>query len=426
MISAYQLQMLVFLTVFSTVFLLAFDSQLLRFRLAKHPLPQLPTGSETQTAYSTENTIGIKVLEQAEQVQETQQAEQVQKTQEPSHFCDPYSFDGKVDAFGNWVANGAAPQHCSSFRTYSDNLRSLLDPFQVELPGHLQNKLIILVGDSFERNLIGHICSFPDAELIKASLEGVIQLGEGKHDDCQICTIRKNGKVFVTINIVHFGVRLPENAYRNWWSENLSPFETSVRMTWIPNFLRSVAAYTFPELCTTDSCPPPTFANTSDRPVPEFVNQVPLIDPADPFWFPAPDIVVAQSGLWDLKQRTVEDPMPSKEDLLAEWENLVFSEMFNPLKKVLGHVVTGENLLIRTIPLVRGIGVEDVVDNLPNDHIVEMTARIRQQTGLEVLDWAKLIDGREWWNDDGFHPNGEAIMAYFQLLLSRMELLANA
>ncbi|KAJ3100549.1 hypothetical protein HK100_004692, partial [Physocladia obscura] len=74
--------------------------------------------------------------------------------------------------------------------------------------------------------------------------------------------------------------------------------------------------------------------------------------------------------------------MPSKEDLLAEWENLVFSEMFDPLKKALGHAIMDEKkLLIRTIPLVSGIGIEDKVGNLPNDHIVKMTTKIRQQTG---------------------------------------------
>ncbi|KAJ3297853.1 hypothetical protein HDU79_001970, partial [Rhizoclosmatium sp. JEL0117] len=58
-------------------------------------------------------------------------------------------------------------------KTPSDNL-AILKSNQTQLPRHLRNKLVLLIGDSYERNLVRDICELTGRKARAATLNGTL------------------------------------------------------------------------------------------------------------------------------------------------------------------------------------------------------------------------------------------------------------
>ncbi|KAJ3122895.1 hypothetical protein HK100_011798 [Physocladia obscura] len=375
--------------------------------------------------------------------------------------CDPYALleraaklgknfgrRGKVSENGIFhVSKSLIDNTCKTApKSFSDNL-ALLKSQVSSLPAYLQNKMILLIGDSFERRLIEQICKHSNGTITKAMLNGAVYpeytVGGG---DPHACVIRKEAKVLVLISIFNFGVRVEQNppfGKGDHWLAEFSPFEVRKRVNWIPYFLLAIANHTFPELCYDHICPPSTSHTNLDR--------VQVWNSSQPFWFPAPDMVVAQSGIWDLKQRNLKFVSKRTPKLFADsWGLLLKSELLDPLKEVLRF--SGENYVpssnvdantstsaiiphprrrwfARTLPF-------SLNTQFPAHYLAKMNDILRKDilfnrdafgsTDYGLLDWEALVEfNRNWVIGDGFHPNERSNEAYWQYLLSRMELLGN-
>ncbi|KAJ3140929.1 hypothetical protein HK100_008111 [Physocladia obscura] len=294
---------------------------------------------------------------------------------------------------------------------FSDNLE-LLQPAMASLPLYLQNKMILLIGDSFERRLIEQICKTSNGTITKAMLNGaiypeyvVVFAGGG---DPHMCVIRKEAKVLILISVFNYGVRVeldPPFGVGSHWLPEFSPFEVRQRVVWIPHFLLAIANHTFPELCQDHFCPQSTSNTNPDR--------VKVWNPSHPFWFPTPDMIVAQSGIWDLKQRSLKNYIfsifPAK-NFAENWGESLKSELFDPLAEIFGFSekfsVPSDNITL---------------ENMKMGVWKPSRREFSQEFG--VLDWAALVENHhDWTADDGFHPNYKSNEAYWQYIFSRMEM----
>ncbi|KAJ3096794.1 hypothetical protein HK100_005487 [Physocladia obscura] len=284
--------------------------------------------------------------------------------------------------------------------TFPDNLE-LIGKKAETIPNYLQNTLILMVGDSFERRLIEYVCNRTNGILTKASLNGAILSG------------------YSSVRIV----RKPALGIHTHWTPDLTPFDAKTRATWIPHFLLSIANNTFPELCDFHGhiCP-----LSSNVPHPEKVKKW---NSSSPFWFPPPDLIIAQSGLWDLHQRRDKDNNALK--FVNEWTELLNSELLHPLKDALGHVVQDEinsksklkqrRWFTRTIP-----HTEKKKKNFPKSFVRRMNDKLRNiiNKDYSFLDWAALVGSHnDWLSEDGIHPDKRSYDAYIQFVLSRLQLL---
>ncbi|KAJ3117180.1 hypothetical protein HK100_000885 [Physocladia obscura] len=244
--------------------------------------------------------------------------------------------------------------------------------------------------------------------------------------DPNICVIRKKDKILVFINIFNFGVRIARNPAMgiiSHWTPGLSPFDAKERATWIPHFLLSISNHTFPELCIENHICPPSSNITR-------LDQVKPWNASAPFWFPPPDLVVAQSGLWDLKQRNTDDKDPAK--FVHEWTELLKSKLLQPLKNSLGNAVRDDiaeqrqkwrRWFTRTIPYI------SAKNEFQDSFVEKMNAKLHYlfdhpDEDYGLLDWAALIGNHhDWLLEDGFHPSEQSNRAYWQFLLSRLQIL---
>ncbi|KAJ3140928.1 hypothetical protein HK100_008110 [Physocladia obscura] len=307
---------------------------------------------------------------------------------------------------------------------FPDNL-GLISKEAKTLPEYFQNKMILLIGDSFERRLLEYICKRADGISTKAMLNGAIFSkyipGGG---DPNICVIRKKSKILVLINIFNFGVRIARNpamGINSHWTPDLSPFDTKERVTLIPHFLLSIANHTFPELCNDNHiCP---LSSNITR-----LDQVKIWNASNRFWFPPPDLVVAQSGLWDLQQRNTDDKNATR--FVNEWTELLTSKLLQPLKNSLGQSVRDcktnqkqqQQWFTRTIPYI------SAKNEFPDSFVDKMNTKLREERFLNradqdygLLDWAALVGNHhDWLIEDGFHMKLYAAVLFTSCFVAKI------
>ncbi|ORY50512.1 hypothetical protein BCR33DRAFT_781224 [Rhizoclosmatium globosum] len=125
-------------------------------------------------------------------------------------------------------------------KTPSDNL-AILKSNQTQLPRHLRNKLVLLIGDSYERNLVRDICELTGRKARAATLNGTLFTNnQGYSGSTYICTITKDSASFVLVSVFHLGVLDPmPNAkkHSNHWQPD-SPTDLPDRISWIPHMLK--------------------------------------------------------------------------------------------------------------------------------------------------------------------------------------------
>ncbi|KAJ3379516.1 hypothetical protein HDU84_006602 [Entophlyctis sp. JEL0112] len=375
-------------------------------------------------------------------------------------LCDPYKVPGMLhpDTL-HWVTMPSVESaNCSS----ADNFGLLADvQLGQRIPSHLANKIVLLLGDSFERNLVVELCERSGGQTHFAMLNGSFIL-DPIFGDSRICTIRDDfGDVFVAINIFHFGLPLGDVwallAKGMHWREGYSPVRVSKRIEWLPHFLRSVAGLAFPEICAMHGreCAPPVWALTMEEKPDIQLSTPPLLDPADPFWFPPPDMIIANSMTWDLaksefiyvaqKYTPGNFPLESFKAFAVEWAELFKTEIIETLQATFGHAVKN---VVRTDGVVvpryftRTLTIPVLAANRfawPSFSMIDTLNNIMRLGGLRnpknalpellpgVLDWARLVAGMTIHSEfDDEHPNGTGNLAYWQLVLSRFEVLSRA
>ncbi|KAJ3020459.1 UNVERIFIED_CONTAM: hypothetical protein HDU68_010165 [Siphonaria sp. JEL0065] len=369
--------------------------------------------------------------------------------------CNPYSLPGVL--FPSYVWTPLFPQTESlpsvcNLPVLSDNL-GVLKNSSNPLPLHLQNKLILFIGDSFERKLLEDSCDYLNVPLHLASLNGSIwHQNNGYLESSKICTITRGNSSLVLINVFHFGVVDAFNQARTnqkHWHVNHSPPFLKDRIQWIPNMLRSIAKELYPSLCpkladgiTIDdkACPDPVFQvkNDSEPRRKQMIQDPPFYTPNhNPFWFPIPDLVVAQSSIWDFQGMGHDDAdIVSWSRLVAESLISPVAELFGPLMEdVVGKARDGNihwypRLLARTAPLVSPNVKSAKFDKLRmhkmNNVIRSGVLWKKLSTGPDrnwgVLDWDDVTRGFYDWKD-GYHPGIKSNKVYLQMVLAGLEAL---
>ncbi|KAI8616831.1 hypothetical protein BC830DRAFT_1116443, partial [Chytriomyces sp. MP71] len=376
-----------------------------------------------------------------------------------THECDVYSFrNGHLsNESGVWTPNWSDP--CNKTATIDDHVMLLRDArLNGRLPLHLANKTVLLVGDSFDRNLVQTLCEFSDIPIMHALLNGSFVV-EPNMGSIRICAFRAGPDVFTAINIFHFGVmgsfrsRPKEKIH---WEKGYSPLRVEERISWLPHFMRSVARHAFPELCPAEMslCPNPTFrmetltdANLADSAPPLF-----SAEPGDRvFWFPFPSVVVAQSAMWDLARLRDDNVRLARHRMAATlpaWRDCVQHAMWEPLVAVFGsnariavRNATGleqpqTRFYTRTVPVpgegavfasTRYAAPVDALNDVVRAAREEPFLYVREPQGVDdvgLLDWDRLASGRPELSihnaADPTHPNRVGNLAFWQLLLSRL------
>ncbi|ORY50513.1 hypothetical protein BCR33DRAFT_713298 [Rhizoclosmatium globosum] len=326
-------------------------------------------------------------------------------------------------------------------KTPSDNLE-ILKSNETKLPIHLQNKLILLIGDSYERNLVRDICELTGREARAATLNGTLFTNnQGYSGSTYVCTITKDSASFVLVSVFHVGVLDPminAKKYPDHWQPD-SPTDLPDRISWIPHMLKSLAKELYPALCprlndgiTIDAsaCPNSTSIDKSAILAASII-QPPLWKNETSFWYPIPDMIVAQSSAWDLKT------MKHSNEALSNWANAVSRFLISPVLEQFGSVVKDSfefnhdvvqwhpRLFLRTLPMVQPF-MQDKTFESKRLHKLNNLVRSGVFFDLErkrfgVLDWDSLTTGLNDWYIDGFHPGPEPNKAYLQMLLARLE-----
>ncbi|KAJ3327757.1 hypothetical protein HDU76_011174 [Blyttiomyces sp. JEL0837] len=261
---------------------------------------------------------------------------------EPPNFCNPYDFPGYLDAQYRWNPfipttelskhqttptsknNGDLQNPCTLLRgpildhldLIKPNPATITELGQVipaenkPLPSHLANKIVLLIGDSQDRNTVDTFCSVSGGEWLYIPLDGVIDETSPYntwHTDCHVCIVRRlkegggNGNdsnhaggvgggsmplagknksnkspntnstspstspsstnlknklthdFLIMINVFHFGVERISARHGGFGghipANNRTPITTKDRISWIPYLLRNAAKRLFPEVC---------------------------------------------------------------------------------------------------------------------------------------------------------------------------------
>jgi hypothetical protein len=282
----------------------------------------------------------------------------------------------------------------------------------------------------------------------------------------------------------HFGILRDPVIFNGWtghFEAGKAPHTSEGRVAWLPKLLRGVAFHHLPELCgregyTCDTQVPKDSAKPESKinaiaPLNENhssessknVNGITVSEPlaessADtsgasestpyiiqrrniqyqrhrraPFkfnsppedWSPIPDLITAQSSLWDFQQWLQESIYETNEALMAhpnrmeDWVDSFLTRLVNPIREV----YPTAPLVLRTCPLTseKSFFPRFAIAKM-NEVIVALSAS--QVNGIRgVLNWDRLVRGWDQIELDGFHQSEKSIFAYAQMLLSELELL---
>ncbi|KAJ3066280.1 HBS1-like protein [Podochytrium sp. JEL0797] len=369
-----------------------------------------------------------------------------------SSYCDPYEspagYMDKDSAMWRTIpalqGKGAGPDSCSG----TDRFQELVNAGKQNgaLSPVLANKLVLLIGDSFERHLINTLCGAAGwKEVLVAKLNGTFfdSSADTKDGLTRICVLRdSNNAVFVAISIFNFGVSasLERTQSSKHFDKGYSPQNTTDRVPWLPHFLRAVASHAFPELCDLagQPCPPAVFLNQTvqDQPAELADWTPPFIDPNHPFWFPLPDLIVTQSMLWDFMLQAKGIKF---EPQIVDWAEGM-KQYIESVEASFGHAVRGiksashgliPRLYLRTTPLPGAPWGGESTNEFAQ--VTWFNRLIRKRVLFEggkmnwgVLDWASLTEGLFVHQEDKLHIGDFGNKAFWQLTLSRLDLLHQA
>ncbi|KAJ3235444.1 hypothetical protein HDU81_000452 [Chytriomyces hyalinus] len=321
-----------------------------------------------------------------------------------------------------------------------DNLELLMSVVNksASLPDFMANKMVLLIGDSFERNALKYICRVTGAQIMTAKLNGSIT-HQPKEGDARICVIRdtENNSAFIAINIFHFGVLndfkgMPKLNGMHWSGD--SPLNVTSRISWIPSLLRNVAAAAYPELCTSSGqqCPAPHFFNHDDKKFTATVdNSTPELLSDKPFWFPIPDILAAQTSMWDLERTKFNYKASTTEmaKFALGWKGAFERQILEPIDKIFGSASRTDSknpsFFLRTQPLpAKGSGQTAAHFSMVStmNQMLRKGSRKIGSTDWGVLDWEELLRGMNDCLSDNAHPNDFGSRVLWQLILSRLSI----
>ncbi|KAJ3235445.1 hypothetical protein HDU81_000453 [Chytriomyces hyalinus] len=306
------------------------------------------------------------------------------------------------------------------------------------LPEFMANKMVLFIGDSFERNAVKHLCELTGAKIMSAKLNGSMT-DSPNEGDARICVIRdaENNTAFIAINIFHFGVLndfkdMPKLNGMHWSGD--SPLNVTSRISWIPSLLRNVAAAAYPELCTSSGqqCPAPHFFNHDDKKFTATVdNSTPELLSDKPFWFPIPDILAAQTSMWDLERTKFNYKASTTEmaKFALGWKGAFERQILEPIDKIFGSASRTDSedslFFLRTQPMpVKGSGQTAAHFSMVNtmNQILRKGSRKIGSTDWGVLDWEELLRGMNDCLYDNVHPNAFGSRVLWQLILSRLSI----
>jgi hypothetical protein len=347
-----------------------------------------------------------------------------------------------------------------------ESIKSVNETKPVLLPRHLRNKFTLMIGDSQDRESVIVFCDSTGGRTSFARLNGtILQRNDAGPGDSRICVVDdQSGNVFVLMSIFHFGAMLaPHNgvAFAGHLEEGFPP-ELSERIRLIPYLISGIAGELFPQLCARDGvvpCPSMKAIEKTELTLSEENNSSDatrkFLPPTFPTYFPIPDLVVAQSSLWDILNFNLYiggNSQLTVSGLLSNWTSKYVENLLEPLHETLrtgislrrkmftSHVPGMRSfskvdhdsvpIILRTCPLTivkKDFGLRadivammnDIVRVLADGMVVSSsTAWIRG-----VLDWAKVVLGADTLFGDGYHQNDGSKKVYLQMILNELYLM---
>ncbi|KAJ1556067.1 hypothetical protein HK405_007656 [Cladochytrium tenue] len=440
-----------------------------------------------------------------------------------SHLWLAYDLDFSYAAASGSAESAASPQHACQQRIRAqptDHLRSLsaVTSGGASLPSYLRNRLVLVVGDSNDRYTSMSLCESIGGVRVVVDKDGSEPTEDSCRTQSQLCTVRDgSGAVFAWLSVFQVGVEMVAGRKNNFEGsthcENGFPVDIRDRLKWIPALLAGAAKRHFPEICARDGVPGCGDAGSSEHfrrhgddarasfeaaePVVaeegranndggagivnrdegdaaiDSAERPTLQPPAGIEYFPVPDLVIAESALWDIREwHLYQQDYPWDEitmvpGLLQSWVEKFLTRLMSPLRSVLdeavrrkmsrsskpiaeGSVLPAENrvpLMIRTCPLPtfgHARFPPHIVETL-NMLIHDLAARAsderwRYPTTIStppaaaaateeaslfrgVLDWARLVRGVNSHLADGFHQDNRSTLAFAQMVMSEVELI---
>ncbi|KAJ1553819.1 hypothetical protein HK405_006799 [Cladochytrium tenue] len=374
------------------------------------------------------------------------------------------------------------------------------------LPAHLRNRLVLAVGDSNDANVNDQLCRAVGGTSAVVDLDGSTAAA-GPDASCsqnaRVCAVRDSaGAVFAWVSVTHFGVELAagrKNVYAAAACDGHPAADPDARLAWIPALLLGAARAHFPELCGArdgrvgcDNGDTPSQLHRRDpRRVGSPANSranapppPPLLPPPQPpalDYYPVPDLVIAQSSLWDIREWQAyqgvgaagpDTALPWSDvaatpGMLQSWLEKYVRRLVRPLRALMlpflpdGAAAAalqrrrGVPLMLRTCPLpatahfqfppraVEAINqaVRDLAAHASDERwrlgrrsrslrgpTLTLTAATGPMSAGDslfrgVLDWARILHGMDTLQADGFHHDSRGSLAFAQMALSELELL---
>ncbi|KAJ3158738.1 hypothetical protein HK101_001256 [Irineochytrium annulatum] len=343
--------------------------------------------------------------------------------------CDPYALPGRLHPdFVFRPFDGPLPPglDCRVVTTTpTDNLSAVSRAAkgEADLPGHLRNRMVLIVGDSNDRNTIisfcQHIGGTSTAHMILDA--SIIPPGEDNQGDARLCVVREPNPsagtghasgVLVIAFIFNYGITNDSGEHRNHVRPGLSALFVDV-VDSIPPFLNKLAPVHFPELLLL--LPPSNHDHAGAPPSP----RPPVI---------APDLIVAQSSLWDLAMwvSAIRDRIADTnvtfdvEDTMSYGLSRLPADLQSRFLPSFARNFAGVPLVWRTCP---SISRDDLWEQRPawvvsayNRFVGLWLGRL----GVRLLDWDAMVKGRAW-DEDGVHQGFQGRMVYSQMILAELE-----
>ncbi|KAI9336005.1 hypothetical protein DFJ73DRAFT_798748 [Zopfochytrium polystomum] len=150
------------------------------------------------------------------------------------------------------------------------------------LPRHLRNKLVLIVGDSNDRNMNVYLCPRLNGTLSTVQLDGAREMPRDGKSFSSVCVVREAASpsassssssssstssssgvpragVLVVATVFHYGVEVHPTrrnvAPMGRHAETGFPIDSKGRVAWVPAMLAGAAGALFPELCERDGVP---------------------------------------------------------------------------------------------------------------------------------------------------------------------------